>query len=523
MRAAIYARVSSQAQRDRHTIENQLRELPAYVASQGWTLVGTYVDDGRSAKTGKLDARDGFAQLLRDAEAKKFDALVVVAIDRLTRTDDMMERAAILGPFQRAGIDIVTPSGGRLDLRTMLGEMYTMMQALVAAEENRIKGERIKAGKLRAIAEGRKPSGPTPYGLDYNRATGRWLVHPVTGPIVAEMFERVLAGESTGTISNDFIDREVARPRGRWTRERVWAILRSRHVVGEWTVDKRRKLVIAVPPIVSEETWQRVQDALKKHGKRGLRKTKHVYLLEGIARCGACGGAIHIRSAMNGRKQASPAAYVCRHRKFDIRGSERCGAPIIPTATADARVWAKLSEMISNPELIDAAISQRVADVAAQDWKADAEGYRRRLGRLDRAESAILARFRRGAVSEGALDVELDAINRDRTAIRAQLATAEQAVAAATASQFRAHGAKETLARLRPILPNASQEARRELVEMLVVPGSVTFHGREIQFFAGIPVAVAKSHVGGGASVSLVRGPGWEPQHESNLRIRLVA
>jgi DNA invertase Pin-like site-specific DNA recombinase len=73
LRAAIYARVSSQAQRDKHTIENQLRLLPAFVASQGWTLAGTYVDDGRSAKAGQLDARDGFAALLRDAELRRFD------------------------------------------------------------------------------------------------------------------------------------------------------------------------------------------------------------------------------------------------------------------------------------------------------------------------------------------------------------------------------------------------------------------------------------------------------------------
>lgn len=46
-----------------------------------------------------------------------------------------------------------------LDLRTMMGELYVTMQALVAAEEKRKRAEQIKAGKLRAIAEGRKPRG----------------------------------------------------------------------------------------------------------------------------------------------------------------------------------------------------------------------------------------------------------------------------------------------------------------------------------------------------------------------------
>ena len=45
-RAAIYARVSSAAQRERQTIQGQLLALRPYVAAQGWTLVGEYVDDG---------------------------------------------------------------------------------------------------------------------------------------------------------------------------------------------------------------------------------------------------------------------------------------------------------------------------------------------------------------------------------------------------------------------------------------------------------------------------------------------
>ena len=195
-RAAIYARVSSAGQKERHTIENQLRVLPAYVASQGWDLVGQYVDDGRSAKTGQLEARTGFAELVRDATAGRFDVLVVVDVDRLTRTDDMAERAAILGPFQRAGIEIVTPTSGRLDLRTFLGEFHVVMQALVAAEENRKRSERIKAGKLRAIAEGRKPAGPTPYGLVYERSTGRWSIDADAAAIVREIYRRVAGGES---------------------------------------------------------------------------------------------------------------------------------------------------------------------------------------------------------------------------------------------------------------------------------------------------------------------------------------
>ncbi len=71
MRAALYARVSSAAQRDRHTIASQLSTLPEYAARMGWTVVGTYIDDGKSAKSGRLHARDGFTRLLADAASGK--------------------------------------------------------------------------------------------------------------------------------------------------------------------------------------------------------------------------------------------------------------------------------------------------------------------------------------------------------------------------------------------------------------------------------------------------------------------
>lgn len=61
-RAAIYARVSSDAQRERHTIASQLHVLPAFVASRGWTPAAASVDGGRTAKTGKLEARANVAQ-----------------------------------------------------------------------------------------------------------------------------------------------------------------------------------------------------------------------------------------------------------------------------------------------------------------------------------------------------------------------------------------------------------------------------------------------------------------------------
>jgi len=83
VRAVIYARVSSLAQRDQQTIASQLETLPKFVSFRGWNLVRpaeSYVDDGRTAKAGFLTERLGFTRLLRDAERSPREAAQTTAI-----------------------------------------------------------------------------------------------------------------------------------------------------------------------------------------------------------------------------------------------------------------------------------------------------------------------------------------------------------------------------------------------------------------------------------------------------------
>lgn len=518
MRAAIYARVSSQAQREAHTIENQLRVLPAFVESQGWSLVDTYTDDGRSAKAGKLEAREGFARLVRDADARKFDILVVVDIDRLTRTNDLEERARILGPFQRNNIQIVTPSGGVLDLRTMFGELWVTMQALAAAEENRKRGERIMAGKLRAIANGRKPAGPTPYGLAYSKVTG-WSINARTGPIVREMFRRVIGGESCLTIANDFDLRGLPLTRGIWTRHTVWRIVRSRHSIGEWVADKGRGLRMPVPAIIDESTWQAAQDTLIAHGKRGLRRTKHVYLLEGLAVCGICGAPIAIRSPTKQRRdRIQPAAYVCRDRKLFRRGRERCTSEVARVADVDARVWAAIAAELDDPALAS-AVQRRAAERAAnqRNWTEDIAGFRAHLARLTKVESTLLGRFRRGTVTEQGLDGELAALGRERTALTAQIKAAERAAAACGDGPAADPGA--WLAAIRELAATASPEDRLRVVRAILDRPAVLV-GQRVKMTLLIE---ASSESRAANTAVLVVASDYRSHHEKPLKIRLVA
>ena len=518
MRAAIYARVSSAAQRDAHTIENQLRTLPAFVMSQGWELAGTYVDDGRSAKTGKLDKRDGFARLMADAEARRFDVLVVVDVDRLTRTGSIEERAQILGPFQRLGIQIVTPSGGALDLRSFLGEFWVTVQALVAAEENRKRAERIKAGKLRAIAEGRKPAGPTPYGLRYDRASSSWSIDPERAAIAREAFARVVAGESCGAIADDLYVRQAPSPRGPWTRHKLWMIVRSRHVVGEWTADKARELVVRVPALVDETTWQRAQDRLIAHGKRGLRRTRHTYLLEGIATCARCGAPIVIRSATSG--SVTPASYICRARKYSRPGQPRCGAPIVRSGDVDDGVWRIAAAWIASPKLVaELDRRARARDANRRGWESDLAGWRRRLGEIERIEAALLTRFSRGLINERALDTELARLRREQHALEDQVRAA--AAGAGRAANELAEAPAALVARLQAVAAAAGPEERRLIVRKLVPPGGAVLDEGRVRLTLRVEAGSRGAAAGAPIALGVASGYSSEPRERSAIAVEL--
>ena len=71
-KAVLYARVSSDMQRQERTIESQIVELKKQIAAAGHALVKEYVDDGYSGA--QLD-RPALDQLRNDLKTELFDAM----------------------------------------------------------------------------------------------------------------------------------------------------------------------------------------------------------------------------------------------------------------------------------------------------------------------------------------------------------------------------------------------------------------------------------------------------------------
>jgi DNA invertase Pin-like site-specific DNA recombinase len=148
IRAAIYLRVSTNDQ----TTENQRRELEAAAASRGWEVAHVYADQGISGAKGR-DARPQLDLMLKDAVRRRFEVVMVWAVDRLGRSlPDLISNMQELHGSKvdlfmlQQGIDTTTPGGKA---------MFGMMGVFAEFERSMIQA-RIKAGLDRARISPRK-------------------------------------------------------------------------------------------------------------------------------------------------------------------------------------------------------------------------------------------------------------------------------------------------------------------------------------------------------------------------------
>lgn len=466
MRAAVYARVSSAGQRDRHTIESQLRDVPAFVARRGWSLVETYVDDGKSAKAGRLAARDAFARLVADAAAGRFDVVAVVDQDRLTRSEDLTERGAILGAFQSAGVKVAVASTGQiLDYRTDEGDLLGSLGAYFAAVENRKRRQRVIAGQITAAGRGRKPRGWTPYGLTYDAATGAWGVDAARAAVVREIHRRIAAGEATDAVARVLTERGVETPRGgRWAAVRVREIVASDTYLGRFVVDHGRGLWVPVPPIVAPELAESARAALTARYRRPPPQVRVPSLLTGLATCALCGERIGV--ALGHRR----ATYRCLGRRY-----ERCDLPTCRAKPVDARLWEALTDVLTSATTIDRALAYLRRD--APTMADDPITHRAELDRLDRAQASILAQLACGTVSQEVADAQIDRLGKARRDAQAALQRAERQPAAArlTISRDDLAAALANLARGCELAgPDLRHRAAKALIDRAVWrPGSI--------------------------------------------------
>jgi DNA invertase Pin-like site-specific DNA recombinase len=150
MRIGIYARVSTKDQ----SCDLQLRDLRAYCAARGFTVVREYVDVGES---GAKDSRPQLNELMAAARKRQLDAVVVWRFDRLARSTKHLLLA--LEEFRSLGIQFISYQEN-IDTSSPLGQaLFTIVSAVAQLERDLIR-ERVCAGIRNARASGKRLGRP---------------------------------------------------------------------------------------------------------------------------------------------------------------------------------------------------------------------------------------------------------------------------------------------------------------------------------------------------------------------------
>mgnify|MGYP000868621869 FL=1 len=166
MKVALYARVST-TDKDQDP-ETQLRHLRTIAQAYGHEIHKEYVDkaSGRTVK-----GRDGYQQMLKDAKAHRFNAIMAYKLDRLHR--NLMEAVGFVDNLRLIGVDLILTSEA-IDTSNAMGRAMMQITAVFAELESAKTSERVLIGMERARAEGKVCNRPTkeltPYQIQKAKA-----------------------------------------------------------------------------------------------------------------------------------------------------------------------------------------------------------------------------------------------------------------------------------------------------------------------------------------------------------------
>ncbi len=457
MRCAIYARYSSDLQRD-SSIEDQIRKCREYASGAGWTVLEDHIRCDRAVSAGSMSGRDGLQKLITEAKQKPrpFDYIVVDDTSRLARNLEDSLRIAKQLDFYGVRMFFVSQrlDSGDKSSRTML-TMHGMM------DEQFIQGlaDKVHRGQEGQVLKGRQAGGRC-YGYrnrpieDHTRLAkyGRPAVIGVEleieeseAAVIRRIFDMYASGAGLAQIAKTLNAESVVAPQPSSARAlRAWCVsslhelLRNERYRGVYvwnrTEKKRnpetgRKVSKARPEsdwirsaapnwrIVTDEQWEGVQERLRFVREKfhytilgGINRTaqSRTYLFSGLLVCSECGSRMVIVSGGGTRgyvKYGCPAHRykgVCKNR-LTIRRDR-----------LETQLLNALESRFFRPDMAEYLVSSFERQLRARIKEMGHEDYASGRVQLERRREDLRAQARRisAAIAQGGkLETLLDHMN----------------------------------------------------------------------------------------------------------------
>ena len=280
--AGLYIRVSTEDQaREGFSLPEQEKRLRAMCEYKGYEIYKLYKDAGISAKDMN---RPAFEELLQDIREKKCNTIVVLKLDRLTRSVYDME---FIMKFLEENDAYLDCANEEINTTNSSGKMVARLLTTVSQNEIERTSERTKFGLAGAIKEGHIP-GKNPLG--YKRDGKKLVIDPLTKDIVKRIYDLYFEGKSYSNIATIFNEEEVLR-KTNWRDTGILRIISNEIYKGDFVSGKTFNKPVyyenVVEPIISKELWENCQVQKKKNQKSYMRTQTYIFLQK--LKCPKCG------------------------------------------------------------------------------------------------------------------------------------------------------------------------------------------------------------------------------------------
>jgi site-specific DNA recombinase len=500
--AAIYARVSSDRQKEDHTIASQTAALIQYAETEGFAVPKEWIfqDEGYS---GASLVRPGL-EAVRDLAAEgHIEAVLIHAPDRLSRK--YAYQVLLAEEFSKHGVElrfVKSPS-----VATPEDQLLVQFQGMIAEYERAQILERSRRGKRHRAQEGSiSVLSGAPYGYRYMKKSDStaayYEVIEAEADVVRLVFQTYIEqASSINAITRMLNEREIPTRKGiaRWERSTVWAMLRNpayegRACFGKTELRPRQRITrplrqrkghatrnsasherprqdwieIPVPALVSESTFALAQEQLERNKHHSPRRTVEPSLLQGMLVCEKCGYALYRSSAQTSKQKLY--YYRCLGSDaYRYRNGAVCDNRPIRQDYLDSFIWTEILRLLDDPALIQAELDRRMeAAKKADPLPKREESLQREQVRIQKNIDRLVTAYQESLVTLEQLRHRMPELRRQERAAQSELLS----LAEATADQSKYLRLVETLAqfreRLRARADSLEVGQRQKILRLLV-------------------------------------------------------
>lgn len=414
LRAVGYCRTSGEGQRDNTSIPRQKAAIEEYAKVQKWHTTQHYVDESISGS--KVDGRDAFREMMRDAANEQFDVVLVYDITRFARSGaDIIVQAQFLR--DTFGIYVVDTKG-QFDSRSARNVLINHVHAGVSEHERLSIMERMIGGRIARAKEGRPWCGYPPYGRAYDESAGAWHLTP-EGAALGGMCERYAAGERLTDIHREYGFNSPAAARRVMREGQLSGPVKARFNAPEIDVVNIEIEVPGMPQVITPELAARVR-ARAGHNRTYNKEKLRKYKLTGYLRCGACG------AALGGACTRTRRYYQHHGGKARMSGcTEGCGFFSVNADTIEPQVLRYLYNFYTDQPAFEAAVQAAMpTDEERAEVAADLERVRAGLARVDKGVANLVRGIEAGA-DPGLMVSRQDELRAERAELESRAATLE--------------------------------------------------------------------------------------------------